>query len=204
MAKLNFQHPLLQFVVSHDPSEIILISEGSYYQCWKQMCCLIFVWTPFSRSFNDPLESSKEQGLFKIEIFCNILNVFTITFDWFNASLLNKSIIKLKKTYTDDSLFSSQIYNIFPRLVSLFPGKHHQLFKDLEEAREYCKREAHARMNILDSSCPQDFIEAFVLKMKEVNNSEKWHLKQFIYSYGPQYIYLHPLVVKLWHDINSR
>ncbi|KTG41404.1 hypothetical protein cypCar_00000835 [Cyprinus carpio] len=53
------------------------------------------------------------------------------------------------------------------RLVSLFPGKHHQLFKDLEEAREYCKREAQARMNTLDPSCPQDFIEAFVLKMKE-------------------------------------
>ncbi|XP_048036539.1 cytochrome P450 2M1-like isoform X1 [Megalobrama amblycephala] len=60
-----------------------------------------------------------------------------------------------------------QIYNIFPRLVSLFPGKHHQLFKDLEEAREYCKHQARARMNNVDPSCPQDFIEAFVLKMKE-------------------------------------
>lgn len=79
-----------------------------------------------------------------------------------------KSLLRTVNTYF--SILSSplgQIYNIFPRLVSLFPGKHHQLFKDLEEAREYCKREAHARMNILDSSCPQDFIEAFVLKMKE-------------------------------------
>ncbi len=106
--------------------------------------------------------------------------------------------------YIDVSLFSSQIYNIFPRLVSLFPGKHHQLFKDLEEAREYCKREAQARMNILDSSCPQDFIEAFVLKMKEVNNSKKWRLEHFLYNYGPQDIYLHPLVVKLCHDVHSR
>ncbi|XP_051718048.1 cytochrome P450 2M1-like [Ctenopharyngodon idella] len=60
-----------------------------------------------------------------------------------------------------------QLYNIFPRLVSLLPGKHHQLFKDLKEAREYCMREAQARMNNVDPSCPQDFIEAFVLKMKE-------------------------------------
>uniref|UniRef100_A0A8C2JRB5 Cytochrome P450 2M1-like n=1 Tax=Cyprinus carpio TaxID=7962 RepID=A0A8C2JRB5_CYPCA len=79
-----------------------------------------------------------------------------------------KSLLRTVNAYF--SVLSSplgQIYNIFPRLVSLFPGKHHQLFKDLEEAREYFKGEAQARMNILDSSCPQDFIEAFVLKMKE-------------------------------------
>ncbi len=37
------------------------------------------------------IESSKEQHLFEIEIFCNVINVFTITFDQFNASLLNKT-----------------------------------------------------------------------------------------------------------------
>ncbi|XP_073673764.1 cytochrome P450 2M1-like [Garra rufa] len=75
-----------------------------------------------------------------------------------------------------------QIYNIFPRLVSLFPGKHHQLFKDLEEAREYCKREAQVRMNILDLSSPQDFIEAFVLKMKEEKDKPdtEYHLDNLV------------------------
>ncbi|XP_051535653.1 cytochrome P450 2M1-like [Myxocyprinus asiaticus] len=63
-----------------------------------------------------------------------------------------------------------QIYNVFPRLVSLLPGKHHQLFKDLGEAREYCKRQANARMNNVDPSCPQDFIEAFLLNMEEEKN----------------------------------
>ncbi len=33
----------------------------------------------------------KEQHLFEIEDFCTIINVFTITFDQFNVSLLNKS-----------------------------------------------------------------------------------------------------------------
>ncbi len=35
---------------------------------------------------------SKEQHLFEIEIFCNIINAFTVTFDQFNVSLMNKSI----------------------------------------------------------------------------------------------------------------
>ncbi len=34
----------------------------------------------------------KEQHLFETEIFCNIINVFTVTFDQYNESLLIKSI----------------------------------------------------------------------------------------------------------------
>ncbi len=35
--------------------------------------------------------------LFEMETFCNIINVFTVTFDQFNASLLNKNINLFKK-----------------------------------------------------------------------------------------------------------
>ncbi len=43
------------------------------------------------------IESSKEQHLFETEIFCNIIIVFTVTFDKFNIFLLNKSINFLQK-----------------------------------------------------------------------------------------------------------
>ncbi len=46
-------------------------------------------------------ESSKEQHIFKIEIFCYIINVFTVPFDQLNASLLNISIVLKKKSYID-------------------------------------------------------------------------------------------------------
>ncbi len=38
------------------------------------------------------MNRKKEQHLFEIEIFCNIINVFTDTFGQFNASILNKNI----------------------------------------------------------------------------------------------------------------
>jgi len=38
---------------------------------------------------------SKEQQLLEIENYCNILNVFTVVFDQFNASLLNKVLNNL-------------------------------------------------------------------------------------------------------------
>ncbi len=67
---------------------------SDYYQCWKQLCCTIFLWKSWCILFfriHRWIESSKEQHLFEIEIFCNIINVFTVTFDQFNASLINKS-----------------------------------------------------------------------------------------------------------------
>ncbi len=39
------------------------------------------------------IERSKEQHLFEIEIFCIHINVFIVSLDRFNASLLNKLII---------------------------------------------------------------------------------------------------------------
>ncbi len=43
------------------------------------------------------IESSKEeQHLFKIEVFCNIIEVFTDTFDHFNAYFMNKCKINIQ------------------------------------------------------------------------------------------------------------
>ncbi len=72
--KAYFSASLLQSSVSHDPSEIILI------------CQIIAAQETFvlmKRKF-------KEHNLYEIDLFCNI-NI-AITFDQFNASLLNKSI----------------------------------------------------------------------------------------------------------------
>ncbi len=35
----------------------------------------------------------KREHLFEIQIFCSIINVFTVNFDHFNAYILNKSIL---------------------------------------------------------------------------------------------------------------
>jgi len=44
--------------------------------------------------FQDSFKN-KKQRLFKIEIFCNIINVFTVTFDQYNVALChNVSFLK--------------------------------------------------------------------------------------------------------------
>ncbi len=58
-------------------------------------------------------KSSNEQHLFEIEMFCNILNVFSFTFDKLNSSFLNES-----------NHFSSKHSNVTETSVATSSGKH--------------------------------------------------------------------------------
>ncbi len=90
---------LLQSLASYDPSEIIII-------CWfaaqeifliiinvEKQQLNIFVETMI-HFFNQDFDKCKKH-LFETEIFCNIINIFTVTFYKLNASLLNKNILIL-------------------------------------------------------------------------------------------------------------
>ncbi len=104
-SKLYFQHhysSLQCHMIFRNHSNMLICCSrniSDYYQCWKQLCCPIFLWKPWCILFFTILwwiESSKEQHLFETEIFCNIINVFTVTFDQFNVSS--------QKTLTDPKL----------------------------------------------------------------------------------------------------
>ncbi len=108
MIKAEFSASLLQSSVSHDPSEIILICwfaaqetfliinvenscAASYFSQWKLWNILIFK-IPWL------IESLKEQHLFETEIFCNIINVFTVTFNQINKPKIGVYGISFVKT----------------------------------------------------------------------------------------------------------
>ncbi len=97
-SKLYFQHhysSLQCHMIFRNHSNMLICCSRNifdYYQYWKQLCCTIFLWKLWCILFfriHRWIESSKEQHLFEIEIFCNI---FTVIFNQFNASLMNKSI----------------------------------------------------------------------------------------------------------------
>ncbi|XP_036418627.1 cytochrome P450 2M1-like isoform X1 [Colossoma macropomum] len=76
-----------------------------------------------------------------------------------------------------------QAYNIFPRTVGLFPGRLHDMFAIMEEAKVSLKLEVEARMKTLDPSLPpQDFIEAFLIRMEEEkhNPNTEFHLSNLL------------------------
>ncbi|XP_010863883.2 cytochrome P450 2M1 isoform X1 [Esox lucius] len=61
----------------------------------------------------------------------------------------------------------SMLYNIFPQIVERFPGKHHEMFAAVEKAKAYVRQESDRRQNHLDTSNPQDFLDAYLVKMTE-------------------------------------
>ncbi len=69
------------------------------------MLKIIFVKTLFSSRILWWMESSKEQHLFEIEIFCNSVKYFTVTFNQLNASMLYKCIISIIILFLSSQIF---------------------------------------------------------------------------------------------------
>ncbi|XP_029528878.1 cytochrome P450 2M1 [Oncorhynchus nerka] len=59
------------------------------------------------------------------------------------------------------------MYNMFPRIVWCIPGNHHEMFAIVNKAKAYIQGQAEIRLKTLNISEPQDFIEAFLVKMLE-------------------------------------
>ncbi len=73
----------------------------------KQLCCLIFLWKIVFEEKNRKLNSicwGKKT--------CHIICVFTVTFDNFNASLLNKSITYSKNKQKNKKQYKMYMYTI--------------------------------------------------------------------------------------------
>ncbi len=91
MTKLNFQHHYsnlqchmilqISFLIGWFGAKETFIF---YFQCWKWSCCFIFP------EVLDGYKVKKNSIFLKKKLFCNIINVFTVTFEQFNASLVNK------------------------------------------------------------------------------------------------------------------
>ncbi|XP_076832041.1 cytochrome P450 2M1-like [Brachyhypopomus gauderio] len=124
--------------------------------------CLVQTFSTFGDSAFNPRDSLSEAV-------CNMISsvLFGHRFESNDPQL--KMIIETTDEYF--AFLSSplgQAYNIFPRLVGLFPGRHHDIFKMHERVRGLLRHEAESRMKTLDiTSPPQDFLEAFLIQAEE-------------------------------------
>ncbi len=76
MSKQNFFAALLQSLVSiiiFKYADMVLTKHSYKYQCWKQSCCLIFLWKTMMHFLR------KFKRTFQIETFLTI-NIFAVTF----------------------------------------------------------------------------------------------------------------------------
>ncbi|KAM9632559.1 cytochrome P450 2B4-like [Trichechus inunguis] len=65
------------------------------------------------------------------------------------------------------SSFSSQVFELFPDFLKHFPGPHRQVYKKLQEVKDFIGRSVDKHRETLDPSAPRDFIDTYLLHMDE-------------------------------------
>nr|XP_016852017.1 PREDICTED: cytochrome P450 2C31-like [Anolis carolinensis] len=65
-------------------------------------------------------------------------------------------------------LFPLQLYNIFPWIMDHLPGPHQNMFKEAFSVQDFVTQKIEEHVRTFDATnAPQDFIEAFLLKMEK-------------------------------------
>ncbi|XP_027018482.2 cytochrome P450 2C20 [Tachysurus fulvidraco] len=77
-----------------------------------------------------------------------------------------------------------QLYNVFPRLVDLFPGKHHTVVKEVDEVKAFSRGKVQEHKESLDPDNPRDFIDCFLIRLNQEkdNPNTEFHYDNLIAS----------------------
>ncbi|XP_072464301.1 cytochrome P450 2F2-like isoform X2 [Notamacropus eugenii] len=97
-------------------------------------------------------------------IICSV--IFGSRFDYEDERLL-KIIQLINDNFKIMSSPWGEMYNIFPGLLRWIPGPHHRLFQNYGCMKDLIDHSIHEHQARLDSSCPLDFIDCFLIKMAE-------------------------------------
>ncbi|XP_048194594.1 cytochrome P450 2C5-like isoform X2 [Perognathus longimembris pacificus] len=108
-------------------------------------------------------------GCAPCNVICSI--VFQNRFDY-----KDQNFLYLMKTLNEDSKISSspwiQIYNLFPNLLQYAPGSHKTVLKNADYVESYILKKVKEHEESLDVNNPRDFIDCFLIKMKQENHKE--------------------------------
>uniref|UniRef100_A0A8C8SA38 unspecific monooxygenase n=1 Tax=Pelusios castaneus TaxID=367368 RepID=A0A8C8SA38_9SAUR len=67
------------------------------------------------------------------------------------------------------------LYNFFPTLMDYLPGPHQKLFKNAEKFRRFVLERVNVHKESMDANYARDFIDAFFIKMEEVQRTGQSH-----------------------------
>ncbi|KAM4641689.1 cytochrome P450 2A5-like [Discoglossus pictus] len=63
------------------------------------------------------------------------------------------------------------LLNIFPKTLYRLPGPHQKIIRNLDKLKAFVRKSVESHKETLDVNCPRDFIDCFLIKMKEEENN---------------------------------
>ncbi|NP_001316227.1 cytochrome P450 2G1-like precursor [Ictalurus punctatus] len=94
--------------------------------------------------------------------------------------------LRLLQVFTGVLQFGSstwgQLYNIFPWLIELLPGKHRKVMNDVDEVMDFSRGKVQEHKDSLDPDNPRDFIDCFLIRLKQEkdNPNTEFHYENLI------------------------
>ncbi|KAM5297667.1 cytochrome P450 2B11-like isoform 1-T1 [Glossophaga mutica] len=76
------------------------------------------------------------------------------------------------------SSFSSQLFELFSDILKYFPGTHRQVYRNLQEVKDFIGHSVEKHRETLDPSAPRDFIDAYLLRMDKEKSSPESEFHQ--------------------------
>ncbi|XP_073405295.1 cytochrome P450 2G1-like [Dendrobates tinctorius] len=118
----------------------------------------------FMKIIGTPIDPTYLLRLGVSNVICSV--VFGVRFEYED----NKFMSLLSYIQAFDKLLNSrwgQLLSLFPKLMARIPGPHQTLFQSMEKLKGFVTDEMKAHQDTLDENCPRDFIDCFLMRMKE-------------------------------------
>uniref|UniRef100_A0A8C4TD67 Uncharacterized protein n=1 Tax=Erpetoichthys calabaricus TaxID=27687 RepID=A0A8C4TD67_ERPCA len=75
-----------------------------------------------------------------------------------------------------------QLYNAFPTIMKVLPGRHHVMFADYDKVVEFLRTEIEEHKKHLDPAAPRDFIDCYLEEIeKTTGNPAEFHEENLSY-----------------------
>ena len=65
-----------------------------------------------------------------------------------------------------------QVFEFFSDILKYFPGTHRQVYRNLQEVKDFIGLSVEKHRETLDPSTPRDFIDAYLIRMDKVGFGE--------------------------------
>ncbi|XP_071981769.1 cytochrome P450 2G1-like [Engystomops pustulosus] len=113
---------------------------------------------------DNPIDPTHILRLAVSNVICSV--VFGERFDYEDQKILTllSHIHDLTLVFNTSS---GQLLNMFPKIMTRIPGPHLKIFTIMKKLKEFIKEMVNTHRATLDENCPRDFIDCFLIKMKQ-------------------------------------